>query len=141
MASNEPTDADSSYPTTDDGDLDHEAMVREMGLANITPMRPVFIAGDTGEVVRVLSVNTRAGEARLRDTHNGTEWDVPLPELWMEWMHGPLTFRDRAFLRDDQRVVDTQTLYELDAALDCAPDCEGVEIARDIVSALIDDEL
>lgn len=98
----------------DDGDLDYAQMVEQMGLDK-GPFGPVFITDDTGEVKRVVRADPERGEVTLQDAYTNHRWTVGIVDLWHEWVDGDLKYRDRRFLRNDQRVVDVELLLEAQA--------------------------
>jgi len=86
------------YPTTDDGELDHEAALRKMFGREPTNMNPVYINDgirtlavyqyDPPEAVKIASVECAVD----RQT-----WNVDVIDLWLNWVDGSLTFRHREF--------------------------------------------
>lgn len=116
-----------NQPTTDDGDIDYEQMVKEMGLDK----RP-FITDPSGEVRRVIGLNKLAGDAWLRDARSDHRYAVPIEELYAEWSEGDLKYREAVYIRDDQRVVGRDLLLEALAIAD-SEFCDMLDVDPDQV--------
>lgn len=101
------------YPTTDDGDLDYQAMVEDLAIAEFRPWAPVFICNNTGEPTQVVATDLEVGNARLRDPFGGEEWTVDIAELWADWRYDDLHYVERAFVHDHEVVVDRIALATL----------------------------
>ncbi|QLG30089.1 hypothetical protein HUG10_21115 (plasmid) [Halorarum halophilum] len=119
------------YPTTDGGELNYEQMVEDLGLGDVSPANPTFVAGETGEVMEVTSIDIEVGKAYLRDSYDGRGFDEDIAELWGAWMWDDLMFRRRVFLRGDQVVVSRRELACLaDEVNDAAGGQETNELER-----------
>ncbi len=98
------------YPT-DDGERDHETAAEEMQLEEVSPASPTFFAGESGEVIAAVGIDTDTGEVTVVDPTvlvNTDTWTVNLPALWEEWVHGSLNFRSRKFLRPEEETYNSE---------------------------------
>lgn len=89
-----------------------EQMAADLGLTDVSPVRPKYISDSTGSTTKIIACNPDAGTVQLADPTTGEQWGGDLAELWCDYQYDDLVFVRQRFLKADEQVVQTDLLRD-----------------------------
>jgi hypothetical protein len=96
-----------SFPRTESGEPDYEQAIAELTFDEATPSSPVYISDGT-ETLGVTEVDEKSGLVRLEHSGGGTA-TADIEQLWNDWVHGGLVYKQKQFLNIEESVYNTET--------------------------------
>ena len=96
-----------SFPRTENGEPDYEQAIAELTFDEATPSSPVYISDGT-ETLGVTEVDEKSGLVRLEHSGGGTA-TADIEQLWNDWVHGGLVYKQKQFLNIEESVYNTET--------------------------------
>jgi len=134
MARSQPTTDGESYPTTDGGDLDHEAALETMFGRQPTPRAPVYI-DDGSEVVAI--TRQRSDDPSEADLTHVTlavgraTRTIGIPTLWGEYVDDGFEVVERQFTPIETDAGDDGPTPSLTVDHETFPDHEFLDVRTD----------